>query len=106
MATTPDVSRRIDIDLRSLTAETDFLPELAADWGEECENSRANWYLEWRDLLARLLQLDQAYRTGCMSAEQRQRYRALLSKLREFLPHLHLVGVLPLPVSLELDAPR
>lgn len=101
MAPTPEVSRRIDLDLSALTAEADFLPELTAGWAAEPEANQAVWYLEWRDLLARLQHLERDYQSGGMTESQRRRYRALLGKLRQALPHFERLGLLPLPVSLD-----
>ncbi|HEX5503767.1 MAG TPA: hypothetical protein VFW96_14180 [Thermomicrobiales bacterium] len=96
MATTRDLTRRIDASLGEIAAEVDFLPELAEDWAAEDEVNRVTWLLEWEELMSRLAGLDEAYHAGTMTTEQRKRYRALRATLRELLPLLARLG-LPLP---------
>jgi hypothetical protein len=96
MATTADLTQRINVGLREIGAEADFLPELAAGWAEESAAERDVWYLEWRELMGRLEELERSYRAGAMAAEQRGRYRELLEKLRAASPLLEQLG-LPLP---------
>ena len=100
MATTTELTRYIDASLWAIGAEADFLPELAEDWEEDPYN-RATWENEWDVLFMRLGDLDDAYRAGEMSDEQRTRYQALRAKLRERLPLFERLR-LPLP-SIPLD---
>ncbi|MBI4493562.1 MAG: hypothetical protein HY690_12300 [Chloroflexi bacterium] len=88
MAQTTDMNTRTAIRLREITAEVEWLPELAARWEEMPDLERDTWYLEWHELMARLEGLDQVYRAGTMTAEQGAQYRALLGKLKETLPIL------------------
>lgn len=96
MATMADVIGRIDLNLRSINAEADFLPQLAVQWETESDSNRYVWYVEWRDLMSRLEELDRANQANVMSPEQRARYMNLLSKLRAAAPTLQCLD-LPLP---------
>ncbi|MDQ3699529.1 MAG: hypothetical protein M3442_01245 [Chloroflexota bacterium] len=101
MATTTQVSERIDPRLRELASEASFLPELAAGWAEEWPANRDVWYLEWRELMGRLKGLDQAYQEGAMTESQLETYRALRHVLQEQLPVLKQLGLplLSVPVT-------
>ena len=101
MATTPNLARTIDIGLHAIDAEADFLPELAATWDDESDLNRYVWYSEWHELMARLEDLEEAYRAGTMTAEQRERYRLLRQKLRTYLPLLQQLGLTTPSVPLE-----
>ena len=81
MATTPDLKRNVDQNLRDIAAEADFLPDLAAVWAAQTETQRDVWHLEWRELMGRLEGLDQLYRSASMTAVQQARFRELLRKL-------------------------
>jgi hypothetical protein len=85
MAATPKLTE-IDAALWEVTAEADFLPELAELWEQENDVSRATWRAEWYELVMRLRGLEDAYRGGEMTEEQQARYQALCAKLRELLP--------------------
>jgi len=93
MATTPKLTGTIDIALHAIGAEADFLPELAAMWDEESPANRADWDIEWTDLMARLEDLEGAYRAGAMTAEQQERYCTLRRNLRAQLPLLERLGL-------------
>ena len=95
MATTTELSQYIDRTLWAISAEADFLPELAEDWEEDPYN-RAAWENEWDLLFMRLSDLDDAYRAGEMTAEQQERYQTLRTKLRELSPLFEQLR-LPLP---------
>ena len=92
MATTSNLPQRIETALHGVTAETDFLPELAAFWEDESEVNRYVWYVEWHELMARLQDVEEAYRAGVMTTEQRERYHTLRQKLRTHLPLLEQLG--------------
>ncbi len=96
MATTPDLKRNVDRNLRDIAAETDFLPDLAAAWPTQTETQRDVWHLEWRELMGRLEELDQQYRSGRMTVAQQARYRKLLRNLSAALPAIE---------QLDLDRP-
>ena len=101
MATTTDVTQRIDLNLWAITAETDFLPELGELWAGESDTNRYVWYIEWQDLMMRLEDLEDAYRGDAMTDEQRDRYRNLRQKLRTHLPLLEQLGLTTPSVPLE-----
>ena len=96
MVRTASVSSQIDARLKEIAAEVEFLPELAALWAEESATNRDVWYLEWRELMARLQELDRAYRGGVMDERQREQYQALRRTLQEHLPLFRRLD-LPLP---------
>ena len=56
--------------------------------GEDSETEHYVWYVEWRELTARLAHLDRAHRDGVMSPDQRARYRDLRRELRRHVPLL------------------
>ncbi len=101
MATTSNLTQRIETVLHGVTAETDFLPELAASWEDESDVNRYVWYVEWRELMARLEDVEAAYRAGAMTAEQQARYHTLRQKLRTHLPLLEQLGLTTPSVPLE-----
>lgn len=92
MATTPVVTltgTTIDLTLKDLHAALDDLPSLLEDKerGELSEHERDVLSLEWiREVHHLRLALDPAYRSGQMTPEQAERYRALLARLSELLP--------------------
>lgn len=67
MAAPAGLMHRIDRDLQAIRAEADFLPQLAEAWDRETEATRFVWYSAWRDLMARLENLDRAYFSGLMT---------------------------------------
>ncbi len=101
MATTSELTQRIETVLHGVTAETGFLPELADFWEDESDANRYVWYVEWRELMARLEDVEAAYRAGAMTEEQQARYRNLRQKLRTHLPLLTQLGLTPPSVPLE-----
>jgi hypothetical protein len=96
MATTTDLTVRIEAALREIAAEVDFLPELAKAWNDRPDDSKVSFYLEWDELMDRLDRLNGAYRGDHMSLDQQTRYRALLGKLMRARPLLE---------QLDLQAP-
>lgn len=102
MVATPAVTARIDRGLRSLLAEVEDLPSLAVEWEQLPESERASVALDWDHLLASYLnELDHAYRTGEMTADQQARYRALLGRLRDAKPLLERLDFFRPLVSLD-----
>jgi hypothetical protein len=101
MATPSNRTERIEIVLHGVTAETDFLPELAASWEDESDANRYVWYIEWHELMSRLEDVEAAYRAGALTDEQRARYHDLRRKLRTHLPLLEQLGLTTPSVPLE-----
>lgn len=101
MVTIAAGTRRVDVGLREIAAEVDFLPELAELWEVESPAARATWHLEWWELMSRLEGLEAAYRADAMTPRQREAYRTLRRKLRVALPLFERLA-LPLP-SVPLD---
>ena len=97
MATTADPNLRIDLSLKELTAELDFLPELAAGWSARPETSKVSYYLEWDELVSRFDELARSYRERRMDPEQQERYRSLIHKLRALRPLLDQLDLRPPP---------
>ncbi len=87
---------KIDLDLQNIAVEAAFLPELERGWASESETNRYVWYSEWLDLMTRLKHLDAAHTSGVMTAEQQDRFRALLARLKAAAPIIARVD-LPLP---------
>ncbi|MBI4504049.1 MAG: hypothetical protein HY691_00820 [Chloroflexi bacterium] len=91
----------IDIDLHAVAAELDFLPQLEQSWAQESEHGRLDWQAEWWDLMGRLQALHDAFRSGTMSADQANRYRALAHQLSGYLPLIRRLGLAEPPVALD-----
>src|SRR3712207_1853972 len=103
MAAPAELRERIEADLRFISDETAFLPELAEGWSDESETNRLVWHQEWRDLMARLIELDDACRNGLMTPEQRGRYRELFATLEQVKPIIRRLELMLPPVSLKVD---
>ena len=103
MAATSELARRIELDLRAVGADVDFLPELERDWDGETEVNRRIWHQEWWDDMGRLRGLHAAYLQGLMSTEQTEHFRALVERLRSRLPIVKRLGLVLPPVPLQLD---
>ncbi|MBI3979721.1 MAG: hypothetical protein HY331_16190 [Chloroflexi bacterium] len=102
MATTTRIDKRIERSLHAVTAETDDLPTVAAEWASLSDGERAAVSLDWDHLMADYLtELDEYYRSGEMTLIQQVRYRELLRKLKEALPIITRLNFYPPPVSLE-----
>lgn len=102
MATTTEVAERINRSLYALIAEVDWLPHAEAEWASFSDLDRASFSLDWDHLLADYLtELDECYRSGAMSEEQRASYRSLLCKFEDALPLFERLNLLPIPVSLK-----
>ena len=103
MATQAAASRRVSTELESLRLMTGDLAEVAAEWPELSGAERASWSLDWDQIMGSLeVVLDPAYRGGSMTPDQQERYRELLSRLRDGMPTLECLG-LQRP-SIRLDA--
>lgn len=95
MATTSDLAERIDHNLRRIVSDLTDLPMLEADWEEARSRGDMSWELdwdgrelEWRDMTFRIERLSRQYQDGQMSEEQAQRYREMVTRLRESVPIL------------------
>ena|SRR5581483_1445390 len=83
MATSAAITSRITHHLDALHANVDDLPKLAAEWAELPQEVQVTLSLQWAHLMADYLtELDEHYRSGAMPDGQRERYVALLEKLR------------------------
>ncbi len=89
--------KHVDIDLWSLEAEIDDLPELAEDWNSLSENNNVSYLLEWHNEMGKLKFLARAHQSGDMTPTQQVRYKALLAKLKEYQPIIE---------RLELSVPK
>jgi hypothetical protein len=102
MATATEVTAaHIEASLRDLTAEMDFLPEMASEWETEPEDNRLNYALEWDELMDRLDGLGRAHRQGRMTPNQQAQYRDLLCKLADMRPFISKLNLRRPPVSLD-----
>lgn len=101
MAASPEVRERTERLLRSISAEVDYLPELAARWDSMSDGDRVTWDLEWGELMDRLEGLESDYRSGSMTPEQRLAYRQLLRALAAQLPVLQKLDLTLPAVSLD-----
>jgi hypothetical protein len=90
----PDKSR-IDRLIESISAEVEFLPELAEIWGEMDDDERFAASYDW-DLVVvggYLVYLENRREAGELSAEQEERYARLKAVLKEKLPILDRLGL-------------
>lgn len=95
MATTSELTERIDHNLHIVVCDLTDLPMLDADWEEARSRGETSWELdwdgrelEWRDMAARIERLSYQYQDGDMSEQQAQRYREMVALLRESVPIL------------------
>ncbi len=106
MAAPTAIVSRIDTYLDALVAEVADLPNVAAEWDHLASTERASIALDWDHLMASYLcELDEHYRSGSMTLEQRARYRDLLGKLDNALPTIERLDFMRPSVSLETLAP-
>ena len=79
---------RVDQDLEDVLAEVKDLPEQAEGWDPERVNDEQDAYeSEWPSFaLGMMNDLERAYGSGGMSAEQEGRYAELKALLRERMP--------------------
>ncbi len=99
MATTQDL---IDFELDILNRALNGVLDLAEVEEAEPDSVRYHEMLVWNSKMSRLkLDLDPAYRTGRMTPEQQQRYRALLVRFTDALPIIERLGFAKPHVSLE-----
>ena len=78
--------RRVDVNLRSIKDEVDFLPTLADTWDSLSEDNQLTYLIEWSELMDRLCNLAKTYSSDKMTPAQQARYKALLTKLTENKP--------------------
>ncbi len=85
---------RIDLGLWEITAEVEFLPELAEFWAQNLQEAgQSSFPYEWHNLMGRLETLHCTYRAGQMTPLQAERYRQLLRQLHATLPLLERLGL-------------
>ncbi len=102
MAATTKLSTNLDRTLYGLAAELRDLPELAAEWDNLSDSQRVTTALDWDHLMASYLtEVEQAYRAGELTDEQRERYRLLRRQLREALPLFEQLNLFRPTVPLE-----
>jgi hypothetical protein len=94
-----DIDGELEVFARVITD----LYELAEEWdGDLSDPWHYSEMLSWRSSLTRLERyLDGPYRSGQMTPEQAESYRALLRKLEEALPVIDRLGFSRPRVSLE-----
>ncbi len=78
--------RHVDINLRSNEAEVDDLPRMAEEWDSLPDFNQVSYLLEWGDLMDRLDFLQKAHKARDMTSYQEKRYKALLTKLKDYDP--------------------
>lgn len=93
MAAPATLARAIERDLHHLRVEIEDLPTLAEEWDDAQESVRYDADLTWHSAMVAMRErLDPAYRSGQMTAEQAERYRDLLRKLKAALPVIEKLG--------------
>ncbi len=103
MAATTDVERRIDRALCVLLGELEDQPDIAERWETWTELERVDYSLMWDHLMASyLLELDELYWSGEMTAEQQAGYSRLLSALKQAYPIIERLNLYRPPVVLEI----
>lgn len=105
MATTTEITSRIERSLSALLAEIDWLPNTAAEWDELPDGERASISMDWAHLIADYLtELDEFYHAGKMTEKQRERYHLLLHKLRDAQPIFERLNLYRPTVSLDVHS--
>jgi hypothetical protein len=79
----------------------DLLPGLYARWDTLTQDERDDQDLAWTQYIAQLEWLDQVARAGTMTTDQQVAYEALLAKIRQTLPLIDKMGLVPPTVSLD-----
>jgi hypothetical protein len=105
MATETEIAQRIERSLYALIAEVDWLPNTASEWDTLSDTEQVSIALDWDHLIASYLtELDRFYQAGRMTADQRERYHLLLTKLREAQPIFERLNLYRPTVSLDVPA--
>lgn len=87
MVATAAIVDQIESGLMLLEGDIQALPDLAEEWEQLGESAQVTLSLEWDHAMADyLLELDERYRDGQMTATQQSRYRALISNLECLRP--------------------
>ncbi|MSQ14862.1 MAG: hypothetical protein EXR50_03245 [Dehalococcoidia bacterium] len=80
---------RIDHTLKMGSAMLGELEEIVPEWDEIPDWEQADWSLGWEQFISLLRHdLEAAYRSSQMTAEQKAQYKQLLSKLKDVSPVL------------------
>ena len=93
MATQATVNARIDLNLRAIAAEIEDLSTIEAEWPHMLDDHKAAFLLEWDEMVARLENLDRAFRTAQMTSAQQSHFRELLRKLDGAAPIVERIGL-------------
>ena len=102
MATTTEISGRVERSLGALLAEVEDLPNVSAEWDQWTEGNRVSYSLDWDHLMADYLtELDGHHRAGDLTPDQQARYLELLQKLKATLPIIHHLNLYPPTVPLD-----
>jgi hypothetical protein len=83
MATTPNVTVRNDITLRSTDLMLLDLLDRAADWDASPEDERLDFFLEWEEMMDRLSHVAEDGRSDRLRPDQQQRLMELARRLQE-----------------------
>lgn len=112
MVTTTELGRRIDRDLRLMSADIADLPEREASWDDDRTSGGTSWQLdreawdyEWRNNGAIIETLSEHYQKRHMSSDQERRYEDMLAALREIVPVLERIGY-PVPSAVLGQSPE
>ena len=102
MATSANLTERIDGDLAAVEGMLAELREVDREWETLPETVSVEWSLDWDQAIGTFLRLlTRAYRHGAMSPTQAERYRSLLAGLRRAMPILKRRDLRRPPVALD-----
>ncbi len=102
MVTPSPLKDPIDHKLWYIAAEIEDLPTIAEGWEQRTESSRLTFFLEWKELMDRVVGLEEASRSRAMTKIQQARYRKLLQQLKGHLPIIERLRLSPPRVALEV----
>ena len=87
MVASPAITDRLGNRLQWAHLTLDELTEVAEEWQEMPDGERTSWSLDWDQVMGSdLPEIEQYYRCGKLTAEQRARYRDLRRRLKAALP--------------------
>jgi hypothetical protein len=102
MATSVEITERIDGELEAVEEMVAELEEVACEWTNMPESVRVSWSLDWDQAMGTLmLELASTDVQGQMSDEQIVKYQSLLASLKRAMPTIVRLNLYRPPVPLD-----
>lgn len=87
---------RIDLDLKYIAGTLADLEDVALDWDNEPLHVKQDWHMEWRNDMATVEYLRDAYERRILTEAQQESFRGILGWIQRLIPTIE---------RLELDMP-